>query len=162
MSALAASSLVANMPSEILRRTDSIKFVLECSNQTLNDKKFWKVRYVLCDPLDIRACCHSKYSHFFTACRLAGLELLLSLVSRVGNQKMSSTDSEKQLIMEAIRKCCPNCHLSVKNSMLTLFMDLSVPYKEVIHNVARKSLADSESQVTATASKINQTMAWWP
>lgn len=55
MSALAASSLVANMPSEILRRTDSIKFVLECSNQTLNDKKFWKVRYVLCDPLDIRA-----------------------------------------------------------------------------------------------------------
>jgi hypothetical protein len=75
---------------------------------------------------------------------------------------MSSTDSEKQLIMEAIRKCCPNCHLSVKNSMLTLFMDLSVPYKEVIHNVAHKSLADSESQVTATASKINQTMAWWP
>ncbi len=90
--------------------------------------------------------------------------MLLSLVSRVGNQKMSSTDSEKQLIMEAIRKCCPNCHLSVKNSMhaLTLLMDLSVPYKEVVHNVARKSLADSESQVTAIASKINQTMAWWP
>ncbi len=55
MSALAASSLVDNMPSELLRRADSIKFVLECSNQTLNDKKFWKVRYVQCDPLDIRA-----------------------------------------------------------------------------------------------------------
>ena len=77
---------------------------------------------------------------------------------------MSSADSEKQLIMEAIRKSWLNCHFSVKNSMhaLILFMDLLVPYKEVIHNVARKSLADSESQVTATASKINQAMAWWP
>jgi hypothetical protein len=77
---------------------------------------------------------------------------------------MSSADSEKQLIMEAIRKCWLNCHFSVKNLMhaLILFMDLSVPYKEVIQNVARKSLADSESQVTATASKINQTMTWWP
>jgi hypothetical protein len=120
----------------------------------------------LCDPLDILSygCCHSKYSFFFTACRLAGLELLLSLVSRVGNQKMSSADSEKQLIMEAIRKCWSNYHYSVADIIhaLILFIDLSVPYKEVIHKVARTSLADSESQVTATASKINQTMAWWP
>ena len=71
--------------------------------------------------------------------RQAGLELLLFLVSRVGNQKMSSVDSEKQLIMEAI-----------------------LPYKEQIIDVARKSLADNESQVTATASKITLTMAWWP
>jgi hypothetical protein len=41
-------------------------------------------------------------------------------------------------------------------------MGLSVPFKEIIHSVARKSLADSESQVTATAIKITQTMAWWP
>ena len=113
-SALAASSLVVCMPSAILRRTESIKLVLDCSNETLKDKKFWKVR-------------------------LAGLELHHSLVSRVGNQKMSSVDAEKQLIMEAI-----------------------LPYKELIIGVARKSLADSVSQVTAAASKITQTMAWWP
>ena len=52
---------------------------------------------------------------------------------------MSSVDVERQLIMEAI-----------------------LPYKELIIGVARKSLADSVSQVTAAASKITQTMAWWP
>eukprot|EP00584_Thalassiosira_punctigera_P018638 CAMPEP_0172559748 /NCGR_PEP_ID=MMETSP1067-20121228/85506_1 /TAXON_ID=265564 ORGANISM="Thalassiosira punctigera, Strain Tpunct2005C2" /NCGR_SAMPLE_ID=MMETSP1067 /ASSEMBLY_ACC=CAM_ASM_000444 /LENGTH=976 /DNA_ID=CAMNT_0013349411 /DNA_START=13 /DNA_END=2940 /DNA_ORIENTATION=- len=113
MSALSASSLVANMPSEVLKKTEIITAVLQCSKQTLKDKKFWKVR-------------------------LSGLELLLSLVSRVGNQKMSNVDSEKQLIMEAI-----------------------LPYKEMIVDLARKSLADSESQVTATASKITLAMAWW-
>lgn len=35
--------------------------------------------------------------------RLSGLQLLLALVNRVGNQKMSSVHSNKQLIMEAIR-----------------------------------------------------------
>jgi hypothetical protein len=95
MSAVAASSLVAIMPSEMLRKTDSIKFVLECSNHTLEDKKFWKVR-------------------------LAGLELLLSLVRRVGNQKMNSADSEQQLVMEAIRECRDNCHFSAMNQTLDL------------------------------------------
>ena len=78
MSAFAGASLVAHVPQEILRKNEVITTVLECSTQTLKDKKFWK-------------------------CRLSGLELLLSLVSRVGNRKMS-TDPEKQLIMEAIRK----------------------------------------------------------
>lgn len=36
--------------------------------------------------------------------RLSGLELLLALVNRVGNQKMSAVDSETRLVMEAIRK----------------------------------------------------------
>ena len=36
--------------------------------------------------------------------RLSGLELLLVLVKRVGNQKMSAVDSDKRLVMEAIRK----------------------------------------------------------
>ncbi|KAL9182267.1 hypothetical protein ACHAXT_012919 [Thalassiosira profunda] len=114
MSALAASSLIAKMPSEILRKNEVITTVLECSTHALKDKKFWRVR-------------------------LSGLELLLSLVSRVGSQKASAADSEKQLIMESI-----------------------LPYKEKIVDLARKSLADNESQVTATASKITLTIAWWP
>ena len=79
MCALAAASLVAKMQSAILRKYEVITTILECSTQNLKDKKFWKVR-------------------------LSGLELLLSLVSRVGNQKMGTVDSDKQLIMEAIRK----------------------------------------------------------
>ena len=44
MSALAAASLVAKMPSDVLRKNAVITTVLECSTQTLKDKKFWKVR----------------------------------------------------------------------------------------------------------------------
>ena len=114
MSAVAGASLVAKMPSVLLRKNEVITTILDIASQTLKDKKFWKVR-------------------------ASGLNLLLSLVNRVGNQKMSTADSDKQLIMEAI-----------------------LPYKEQIIDVARKSLADNESQVTATASKITLTMAWWP
>jgi hypothetical protein len=51
----------------------------------------------------------------FRCYRLAGLELLLSLVRRVGNQKMSSSDSEQQLAMEAIREYYNRCHISAMN-----------------------------------------------
>ena len=113
-SALAAASLVANMASTALRKNDVITTVLECASKSLNDRKFWRVRQ-------------------------AGLELILSLVSRVGKQRVSDVDSESQLLMEAI-----------------------LPYKEKIIDIARQSLRDNESQVTATASKITLTLAWWP
>jgi proteasome component ECM29 len=113
-SALAAASLVANMASTVLRKNDVITTVLECASKSLNDRKFWRVRQ-------------------------AGLELILSLVSRVGKQRVSDVDSESQLLMEAI-----------------------LPYKEKIIDIARQSLRDNESQVTATASKITLTLAWWP
>ena len=45
---------------------------------------------------------------------------------------------------------------------MPLFHHVAVPYKEKIIDLARKSLADNESQVTATASKITLTMVWWP
>lgn len=69
--------------------------------------------------------------------------------------------------MEAIRKWWQTFSIvifSITNlrRALIFLVDLLVPYKEVINNVARKSLADSESQVTATASKITQTLTWWP
>ena len=69
--------------------------------------------------------------------------------------------------MEAIRKWWQTFSIvifSITNlrRALIFLVDLLVPYKEVINNVARKRLADSESQVTATASKITQTLTWWP
>merc|ERR1712238_420311 len=112
MSTMAASRLASNMPPNVLRRNEVITTALNISGQALKDKKFWKVR-------------------------LAGLELLLALVNRVGNQKISTVDSERQLIMESI-----------------------LPYKERIVDMARKNLADNESQVTAIASKLTLAMAW--
>eukprot|EP00986_Skeletonema_menzelii_P019099 scaffold27064_cov167-Skeletonema_menzelii.AAC.1 len=112
MAALAASCLIAKTSSHVVRRNDTIITVLECSSQALKDKKFWKVR-------------------------AAGLELLLSLVSRV--KQRGQHDPENQLIMEAI-----------------------LPYKEKIVGIARKSLSDNESQVTAAASKLTVAMNWWP
>lgn len=112
MAALAASSLIAKTSSNVVRRNDTILTVLECSSQALKDKKFWKVR-------------------------AAGLELLLSLVSRV--KQRGRNDPNNQLVMEAI-----------------------LPYKEKIVGIARKSLSDNESQVTAAASKLTVAMNWWP
>jgi hypothetical protein len=66
--------------------------------------------------------------------RQAGLELLLSLVNRVGKHKVCD-----QLLLEAI-----------------------LPYKEKIASIARQSLSDNESQVTATASQITLAMSLWP
>ena len=60
--------------------------------------------------------------------------MLLSLIDRVGKQKLSD-----ELLLEAV-----------------------LPYKEKILNVARQSLSDNESQVTATASEISLAMGWWP
>jgi hypothetical protein len=72
-------------------------------------------------------------------CRQAGLELLLSLVNRVGKQKVSAPDPDNQMLMESI-----------------------LPYKEKITGLARQSLSDNESQVTAVASKVTMAMSWWP
>ncbi len=73
----------------------------------------------------------------FWKVRAAGLELLLSLVNRV--KQCGRNDPENQLVMEAI-----------------------LPYKEKIVCIARKSLSDNESQVTAAASKLTIAMNWWP
>ncbi len=73
----------------------------------------------------------------FWKVRAAGLELLLSLVNRV--KQRGQNDPENRLVMEAI-----------------------LPYKEKIVGIARKSLSDNESQVTAAASKLTVAMNWWP
>jgi len=114
MSTLAASSLVAKMATKYLQKNEAIKVCLDCATKALKDRKFWKVRQ-------------------------AGLDLILSLVSRVGKQRVSEADSENRLIMESI-----------------------LPYKEKILHITRASLLDSEAHVTATASKISLAMTWWP
>jgi len=53
-----------------------------------------------------------------------------------------------------------NRYLNISSSIV--FYCCTVPYKEKIIDLAGKSLADNESKVTAAASKIKLTMAWWP
>lgn len=77
---------------------------------------------------------YSKPKYLLNVIRQAGLELVLSLINRVGKQRVSD-----QLLLEAV-----------------------LPYKENIVTMAHKSLADNESEVTATASRISLAMSWWP
>ena len=58
-------------------------------------------------------------------------------MTRAGNA--SSSDTDKQLVLEAL-----------------------LPHKEVIAKHVRASLSDSEAKVTALASDILSSMAWWP
>ena len=82
----ASSSLVSKMPPVILKRNAVITTVLGISSQGLKDKKFWKVR-------------------------MSSLKLVLSLLDRVGNRKMSAVDSDRQLIMESICEFSPIAYL---------------------------------------------------
>ena len=62
-----------------------------------------------------------------------------ALVNRVGKQVVGASESDRQLLLEAV-----------------------LPYKETIVGLAHRSLSDSESHVTATASSITLVTAWWP
>lgn len=78
--------------------------------------------------------------------RYSGLKILHCLTSRAAKGTASasgmSTGSdlqEKQLTLEAL-----------------------LPHKEEMVRLARASLGDSESKVTALSSEILGNMAWWP
>jgi hypothetical protein len=82
----------------------------------------------------------------FWRVRVAGLTLLKSLVSRAGtgNSNLSSvstseTKLKQQMVLEAL-----------------------LPFKEDILKLARSSLKDSQSEVTAVASELCGLVAWWP
>lgn len=77
---------------------------------------------------------HAVKDRKFWKVRQAGLELLLSLVNRVGKQRLGENNELESVL----------------------------PYKEKIIAVARRSLSDNESQVTATASQITLAISSWP
>jgi len=68
------------------------------------------------------------------------VKVLQSLTHRVGtNERSVQSDSERQLILEAV-----------------------LPYKEDILRLLRASLADSEATVTALSTEVLGGMSWWP
>jgi proteasome component ECM29 len=80
----------------------------------------------------------------FWKVRLAGLQVLYAIVLRSGKRVavgngIVETAQEKQLILESI-----------------------LPHKESIQDLAKRSLHDSEAQVTALATKILSILSTWP
>ena len=74
----------------------------------------------------------------FWKVRLAGLKILESLCNRA-IQKGSIENQDGQIILEAL-----------------------LPHKEQIVKLARRSLSDNESKVTAISSTICGIISWWP
>lgn len=80
----------------------------------------------------------------FWKVRYSGLKLLCALVARAGSRAIvagsqNAEEQERQLTLEGM-----------------------LPQKEAIMKVARKSLTDPESKVTALSSEMIGMMAWWP
>ena len=113
--ALAASSLAQKSAFGPICKHSTISTLIECTVQTQRDRKFWR-------------------------CRLAGQNILLSLVKRAGSTNdVTSASDEKQLVLEAL-----------------------LPEKERILKIAKESLKDNEAKVTALAAEICGALSWWP
>ena len=80
----------------------------------------------------------------FWKVRLSGLKLLHALVGRAGTRAIDGVAQDgKELEMQ-------------------LLLEATLPHKEDIIAIARKSLADPEAKVTALSSDILGMMTWWP
>lgn len=84
----------------------------------------------------------------FWRVRYAGLTLLRSLVSRAG---------ERGVAFSIIKKSA-----NIRQQEEQLALEALLPYKETILQLARSSLTDSESKVTALASEVCSAMTWLP
>ena len=125
--ALAAASLAARASSEKLRKHAAITALLECAKNTQKDRKFWKVR-------------------------LAGLQLLLSLVERAGSAPGDTANAPRS-----------SDGMDANNGNdLQLMLEALLPEKEIIAKIARTCLSDNEAKVTAVATKICGAISWWP
>jgi hypothetical protein len=106
---LALAQLASLCEEPFLRKPSSILNMLSVASRALQDKKFWRVR-------------------------LAGLKVILALVSRSG-----TAANKVDLALESV-----------------------LPYKEEVRKLTETSLVDSEPRVVSLASKIIQEMSWWP
>lgn len=104
---------------ETLRTRQVLATLIDIASVALKDKRFWKVR-------------------------LAGVDVLHSIVVRAGNTAKAESlfdevALEKQLLLESV-----------------------LPHKERIQSLASRCLADPEAAVTALSTKILHAMATWP
>jgi len=111
-----AASLASHCHSCTLRDHKVVSILVEGAFQAQKDRKFWKVR-------------------------IAGLKLLLSLVTRAGDRAIAS---------------------ATQNAEELLFLESMLPRKEAILKLAKDSLRDPEASVTALASEMIAIISWWP
>ena len=111
---LCCSSLVLKSHAIPLRHYETISIMVACVSRAAKDRKFWRVR-------------------------LAGIQLLHSLVDRAGKSNGSTSDRERQELLESM-----------------------LPHKEQMLKLAKQSLGDPEAKVTALAGEIIKAMTWWP
>eukprot|EP00537_Pseudo-nitzschia_pungens_P002169 CAMPEP_0172363244 /NCGR_PEP_ID=MMETSP1060-20121228/6658_1 /TAXON_ID=37318 /ORGANISM="Pseudo-nitzschia pungens, Strain cf. cingulata" /LENGTH=2421 /DNA_ID=CAMNT_0013085947 /DNA_START=205 /DNA_END=7470 /DNA_ORIENTATION=- len=116
-----ASRLARCADFQTLQRRQAVSTLVEIAGIALKDRRFWKVRF-------------------------GGLEILQSLVLRVGDGSqagaghgLSTTMQEKQMVLETV-----------------------LPYKENIQALAKRSLNDSEAKVTALSTNILGVLSTWP
>jgi len=96
---------------------------------------------------------HTSKDRKFWRVRYAGLKLLHTLVSRVGSANQHSSVAA----VPSNNKCTSNAQADRQ-----LMLEALLPHKEKIIKLARASLSDNEAKVTAVATDICGTVAWWP
>lgn len=133
-SVLCAASLASRCSVSCLRKHRLIDNFLESSKHALRDRKFWKVR-------------------------VAGLQLLLTLVGRAGDATASGGGSSSVFTMTT---GTPPSVVDANQKEKQLALETLLPHKETILQLARSSLTDNESKVTALASDVINAMVWWP
>ena len=133
-SALCAASLASRCSVSCLRNHRLIDNFLESSKHALRDRKFWKVR-------------------------VAGLQLLLALVKRAGDATVSAGGSSSVFTITTGKS---SSGTDVNQNEKQLALETLLPHKESILQLARSSLTDNESKVTALASEVSSAMTWWP
>lgn len=132
-SVLGAASLASKCSLQVLRNPRLVDNFLESSKHALRDRKFWRVR-------------------------LAGLKLLLALVKRAGDA--TTTGGSSSMLAMTTGAAAVTKDASQQEKQLAL--EALLPHKETILQLARYTLTDSESKVTAMASEVCSAMSWWP
>jgi len=117
-----ASKLAQCSDFETLQRRQAISILVDIAGIALKDRRFWKVR-------------------------LGGLEILQSIVLRVGD--VSSAGAS-------------NCLVTTTTQERQLLLETVLPYKESIQALAKRSLNDSEAKVTALSTKTLGILSTWP
>lgn len=89
----------------------------------------------------------------FWKVRICGLKILLSICQRAGY-------SNQLVCIPSIIKSSTSENIIRKEQQLML--EALMPYKEKILEIGRSSLCDIEPKVSAVASKICNSITWWP
>mmetsp|Transcript_16262 Transcript_16262/g.37287 ORF Transcript_16262/g.37287 Transcript_16262/m.37287 type:complete len:882 (-) Transcript_16262:407-3052(-) len=108
---------------DTLQKRQAVSSLVDIATIASKDRRFWKVR-------------------------LGGLDVLQSVVLRVGDVSSNGVGAQRGS--------------EVAEQEKQLVLEIVLPYKESIQALAKRSLNDSEAKITARATKILGFMSTWP